>query len=516
MKRARRSVFTAMLVATVAGCGGSTPARPTREIAAPAAPAGAAGAGWSPVLRVTSWSCFSGGTCERRRIATAGAAAAASAPGAPGGLTGSVTGTTVTLTWSPPSGSDPAASYVVEAGSSSGASDLASFDTGSADPSLTVPDVPAGVYYVRVRARNAAGTSAASNQTVVTVGQSSCSRSDPPTALTSSVSGSAVTLNWTAPASGGCTPSSYTLEAGSASGASDLANFSTGSASTSFSTSGVPDGTYFLRMRAQNAFGISAPSGEIIVTVGVAIPSLTISGPLVVTVDQTLRIGLGVGQTSQLTATATLANGTTQAVTSAATWTSSTGAASVSALGVIAGVGVGSATITATYQGRSSTLLATVGAIDLTGSYSLSFSTSSTCAVPKSITSTSFKMVQAGSTATVTSPFYVLLSNIGTAVSLPILSFQSGWSLSRFTCGVSGSQVTCPESSSDSMGILDVGNIVALHLENSLQVIGRVQAVVSGTTITGTLNGRVGQLSNGTLISDCTATDHRVVFTLRP
>ena len=60
------------------------------------------------------------------------------------------------------------------------------------------------------------------------------------------------------------------------------------------------------------------------------------------------------GQTSQLTATATMSNGTTQAVTGQATWQSSnTAVATVSAAGVVTAVGDGEATVTATYQAQS-------------------------------------------------------------------------------------------------------------------------------------------------------------------
>src|SRR5438067_2266216 len=49
-----------------------------------------------------------------------------------------------------------------------------------------------------------------------------------PTSFSATVSGSTVTLNWTAPV-GGDAPTSYTVQAGSTNGQSDLANFDTGS-----------------------------------------------------------------------------------------------------------------------------------------------------------------------------------------------------------------------------------------------------------------------------------------------
>ena len=88
-----------------------------------------------------------------------------------------------------------------------------------------------------------------------------------PTGLTASSSGSSVTLAWIAPTSG-TAPDTYFIEAGSASGLADLANFSTGTAATTFSANNVARGTYFVRVRAGNAFGKSGPSNEAQLTVG--------------------------------------------------------------------------------------------------------------------------------------------------------------------------------------------------------------------------------------------------------
>ena len=88
-----------------------------------------------------------------------------------------------------------------------------------------------------------------------------------PTGLTASSSGSSVTLTWSAPASG-TAPDTYVIEAGSASGLADLANVSTGTAATTFFATGVARGTYYVRVRAGNAVGISGPSNEVLLTVG--------------------------------------------------------------------------------------------------------------------------------------------------------------------------------------------------------------------------------------------------------
>jgi predicted phage tail protein len=82
----------------------------------------------------------------------------------------------------------------------------------------------------------------------------------PPNFTSHAVSGSTVTLNWAVPTGG--TPTSYIVEAGSASGLSNLAVANTGSAATTISFAGVPPGTYYVRLRAVNAQGASVVSNE--------------------------------------------------------------------------------------------------------------------------------------------------------------------------------------------------------------------------------------------------------------
>lgn len=91
------------------------------------------------------------------------------APGTPGSLTFAAIRGNVTLTWTAPSGGGAATSYIVEAGSTSGSANLANFSTGSSAPTYSAQNVPAGRYFVRVRATNASGTSGPSNEVVIDV-----------------------------------------------------------------------------------------------------------------------------------------------------------------------------------------------------------------------------------------------------------------------------------------------------------------------------------------------------------
>jgi hypothetical protein len=96
--------------------------------------------------------------------------------------------------------------------------------------------------------------------------------------LRSTVAGSQVTLTWLA--FGVEAGATYVIEAGSASGLSDLARFDTGSVATMLAVTGVPEGTYYVRVRALASTGISAPSNDVTVSVGAARAGFVIELPI--------------------------------------------------------------------------------------------------------------------------------------------------------------------------------------------------------------------------------------------
>jgi hypothetical protein len=180
-------------------------------------------------------------------------------PGAPEGLTATLNGSTVTLRWAP--GAGLATGYVVEAGSAPGAIDVARASV--AATSIVASAVPNGVYYVRVRAANASGVSAPSQEIAVNVGgtPSACDGGRP-TQLRATTSGANVNLSWNAPI--GCRPSHYVVLVGSAPGLSNLAQAAV--TGTSLQAT-APARTYYIRIVAVYGTGGSAPSNEIVVTV---------------------------------------------------------------------------------------------------------------------------------------------------------------------------------------------------------------------------------------------------------
>ena len=90
------------------------------------------------------------------------------APAAPGNLAPSKNGNVVTLNWTPPAGTERVSTYVIEAGSTPGANNIATFVAPGSASSFQ-REAPTGTYYARVFARNACGTSAPSNEVLVTV-----------------------------------------------------------------------------------------------------------------------------------------------------------------------------------------------------------------------------------------------------------------------------------------------------------------------------------------------------------
>ena len=182
------------------------------------------------------------------------------APGAPSGLSVvSLLGSTIVLSWGASAGNPT--SYVVEAGSLSGLSNLANSDLGSAGTSLTATGLGNGTYYVRIRAKNGCGASGPSNEIILTVGSTptptSCGAAPAaPAGLSVSVSGTSVSLTWGTPSG---LPTSYIVEIGTASGLANVASTEVGSASHSRT---LTPGSYFARVKAKNACGTSAASNE--------------------------------------------------------------------------------------------------------------------------------------------------------------------------------------------------------------------------------------------------------------
>jgi hypothetical protein len=249
-------------VSTGAGCGWTASAGGWLSVS-PANGIGSSTVTWSAAANPLSTQRIGYLTIADSRVFVGQDRLMPSAPGAPRQLAASVSGSTVTLTWSPPESGGAPTTYVIAAGSQSGWSNLAHFATGNALTTFTAIDVPSGVYFVRVSAQNAVGTSPPSNEVTLTVGQS-CTAA-PPSALQYTVSSALVTLTWVPPAAG-TAPTSYLVEAGTSVALTDVGTFNTGWPVTTFAAH-APPGTYFVRLRAATPCGVSAPTTDVVIVV---------------------------------------------------------------------------------------------------------------------------------------------------------------------------------------------------------------------------------------------------------
>jgi predicted phage tail protein len=179
----------------------------------------------------------------------------AQVPGPPQDLSATVNGTTVTLGWSAPVGGGPPSSYMVEAAFVPGGFPIASLPVSGT--SLTVPNVPNGIYFVRVRAVNSSGMSAPSNEVRVAV-SGGCPAPPLPPDFTLKAIAFQGTLNWGS--GGGCAPTSYTVVVGSGPGGSDIVQANLGGLLAV--SAAAPPGVYYVRVIGTNAFG-SAVSEEL-------------------------------------------------------------------------------------------------------------------------------------------------------------------------------------------------------------------------------------------------------------
>jgi hypothetical protein len=179
-------------------------------------------------------------------------------PGPPTQLAALVQNGVIDFIWTPPA-SGSLTHYVLEAGSVAGGVDLGQIPIAATATTFRVENVPIGLYFVRLRAFGASGPGGVSNEVVVLVGDCQ-SPPPPPTGFSiAKLSSSDVRLAWNAP-SGRVT--SYVVRAGSTAGGADLANFDTGTDSTTLDAA-APPGIYFVRVYARNACGLSGPSNEV-------------------------------------------------------------------------------------------------------------------------------------------------------------------------------------------------------------------------------------------------------------
>jgi fibronectin type 3 domain-containing protein len=181
-------------------------------------------------------------------------APAVSAPAAPTGLTATAGNGQVSLSWTASSG---ATSYNVYEGTASGSESTTPIATGVTSAAYSVSGLTNGTeYYFKVAAVNASGSSGLSNEASATPTPAVPAA---PTGLTATAGSGSVGLTWTASA-GALT---YNVYEGTVSNGESATPVATGISGTSYSVSGLTNGTaYFFTVAAANAGGTSGYSNQ--------------------------------------------------------------------------------------------------------------------------------------------------------------------------------------------------------------------------------------------------------------
>ncbi|MDA3015308.1 MAG: fibronectin type III domain-containing protein, partial [Actinomycetota bacterium] len=195
--------------------------------------------------------------------ATITLSAAATAPDAPTDLVGTPGVRSVSLTWTAPTsdGGATITDYIVEYSSNSGSNWTTFADGTSASTRATVTGLTDGTEYTfRVSAVNSAGTGTASATETVTPGVPGTPTSF---AAADGADGTA-TLTWSAPSSGGSDIIRYVVSYSSDSGST----WSAEAAAVSGDSLTLADGTYEVRVRAENAAGFGEYATDSVTVTG--------------------------------------------------------------------------------------------------------------------------------------------------------------------------------------------------------------------------------------------------------
>jgi hypothetical protein len=189
-------------------------------------------------------------------------------PGIPIGHTATASGSVITSNWDHPLAGGEPTGYYVQVGTAPGQTSRTEL-TGTPRPTLSLGGFAPGTYYVRVMGVNWAGTGAPSRESRVEVTGTGCTRPGTPTVAILSNSGGSFALGWTVPSGN---PTGYHLYRATRSiadgelDASFVTRSPLGNANTAMFTN-VSPGTYYMRIRGENACGLGPASAQVVVTV---------------------------------------------------------------------------------------------------------------------------------------------------------------------------------------------------------------------------------------------------------
>jgi hypothetical protein len=171
-----------------------------------------------------------------------------------------VAGSSVAIVWNLDEPGGTATEVEFLAGSAPGLRDIAELSLPPGTTALTADNVPAGVYYIRVRQIGATGLSDPPESVQLAI-PAACAAPDPPPFLAVTRQAGGYLFTWELGPIGSPAPTSWILHAGTAPGLSDLAVLPVGQ--RQFFAPVPPSGTYYVRVVAGNGCGISGASNEV-------------------------------------------------------------------------------------------------------------------------------------------------------------------------------------------------------------------------------------------------------------
>lgn len=188
-------------------------------------------------------------------------------PAAPQNLTAFVNGTSALITWDLGSGGGTPTGLVLYAGTTPGGSDVGTFPL-TVGTQLSVPNVAASTYYLRLAAVNQGGSSPVSNEAMLVMPVGGGCSAPPARTFSPAVFGTYVQLSWT-PVPG---VSGYRLNFSQAPGGPVTLTQNVAANASRWSTSGAPLGIFYGTLTTMFSCGSQSTGAESTITIDGAPP----------------------------------------------------------------------------------------------------------------------------------------------------------------------------------------------------------------------------------------------------